>query len=60
MGELIKFPEQEEETILVCCSECGGETFHTLIYKNMLFFQCPICDEVYELIELQEAELDGL
>lgn len=60
MGKLINlFPEQEE-TILVCCSECGGETFHTLLYKGSLFFQCPICDEVYELIELQEATTDGM
>lgn len=60
MGQVINLYPEQDETILVCCSECDCDTFHTLLYKDALFFQCPVCEEVYELIELQEATTDGM
>lgn len=58
MGELVNLFPEDNETILVCCSDCGGETFNTFLYKQGLFFQCTVCEEIYELAEFQEAVID--
>ena len=65
MGDVIGFPgndEEEDDAMLVCCSECGGVLFAPMLYKGTLIFQCAHepCGEIYEMIELQEAKPDGL
>jgi len=63
MGEIVKFPEgEDEDTVLVCCAECEGVTFIPLLYKNQLFLQCADegCGEVYDLSEIEEASPYGL
>lgn len=62
LGKKREEKDTEEDTILVCCAECSGELFVPLLYKNVLFLQCSNenCGEVYEVAELEEAEVDGM